>query len=568
MSFKKKMNENKLLEFQELRETVHSHCALSGTELCITRYLAGDTPFDESWKSLLFQLNTLHFGYRSNIKALLNDSIVNNNPQEAKIALQPIFDVLNSLKSVGLSPQSTPRQIKNIKRRLNAPKNPKRFLLQALERISLILIRNKKFKKIVDRSTLATFQKCKQFKEAGLKGIITPYSGGNLLNYTKQSNKRRISELVERVSGTCDYYQHDCGFYALGMVITASSAHHPFDGGGRVSQAWVDAGRPSPLDTYNTLQKSWQRTRSVCSNLGLTLRGLMTSEPNKMGVPHLNLLLFFPSEKDAKLAESQIRRIFLKDDKEIDPKKLTAEALAIRISSFPVKEPKKWGFYITKSSRGQYEEDQELGVTLSTDQSPKSLGFNITKTSAEIDYERIDTWHETWGIRRHNFFGQLPIYYWRSLQRLPLAALHAAQSSYDLPASVIKLWEHASAKKYVEGSNQFIKGEYSYRDFLLLTESTSIHFYRKRYGESSALQQVLELKNKEYKPKPDRFTIQIFDLENPHLNIELWRHKYEYIACGFGFSNTNRSYKRYLLQLRITLLKKTAVVSGIEKIPP
>ena len=40
MSFKKKMNENKLLEFQELRETVHSHCALSGTELCITRYLA------------------------------------------------------------------------------------------------------------------------------------------------------------------------------------------------------------------------------------------------------------------------------------------------------------------------------------------------------------------------------------------------------------------------------------------------------------------------------------------------------------------------------------------------
>ena len=134
------------------------------------------------------------------------------------------------------------------------------------------------------------------------------------------------------------------------------------------------------------------------------------------------------------LKRGDYNHVFLKDDPDQIKTSGFSKSSSIRIFSNPLEHALAWGLYITKNHRVDTDHHPSLNLRSETDQ---FIDFN-----SKVDYERVRCWHETWGIRRYNFFGQKPIYFWREIQQVSSEMVHHAKAKLgSLPSGFTALWQ-------------------------------------------------------------------------------------------------------------------------------
>lgn len=496
----------------------------------------------------ILRLNALPSCYRHYLRRKLHPLLETGiNELAIQSFMQPFTAILDQLKSYQLHLYSKPAALRATSKRYKI--NALKLVTQSNEKV-LNHLRQKLSKKIVHHSTLLINKNYKSETENGLKKMMPKHGKLSLYDLSKQAEKRLNAELVERIKGLCGYYQDHLNYYALSVVITPSSKHHPYDFRGEKSKLWEQAGSPTPLDTYQMMQKSWKKVRARCAKQKILLKGLMTPEPNQQGVPHLNFLLFFPSKIDADAALEIMHHVFLKDDPDQIKTSGFSKSSSIRIFSNPLEHALAWGLYITKNHRVDTDHHPSLNLRSETDQ---FIDFN-----SKVDYERVRCWHETWGIRRYNFFGQKPIYFWREIQQISSEMVHHAKAKLgSLPSDFTALWQSASGKVLHSQGSTFSK--YSYRDFLMLTEpedfsfKDSIHHLTPCHTTPSII-----LERRPYPNDPQRFFLLIHCTADPKKpaflykrnDLVLFNQYLESIEAG-----KTHVWSRFKLQLFITLLK-------------
>lgn len=419
------------------------------------------------------------------------------------------------LKSRGLSVGSGPSQIAQAKKHpQNANTNIKQLFLQELEIIDLLLCRHKNDRSIVSQLTLATHTRYASFMEAGLRSIHTPYATSSLYTLKEERQNRLVAELVERLKGICGYYHIDCDYKALSAVITAPEEYQLFGSDQYALRALSPTREPAltPRQVHQTLQDNWKKVRAALQAKGIKTKGLTTTEPNQVGLPHFNLLLFFKTQKQMDSAVLILQKHFGGD-------RDSKHQLQINTN---IDNPLRWAYYITKNIRKEKE--------------------------TEVIDPRIKVWHETWGIRRYNFFGQQPIQHFRDLQNLSQERLNQADTAHQLSPVFIKLWQSASSQPFA--GTKSLKHIYSYRTFLKLTETDHI--------ADLATSSVLPTIRFEKLPlhSTGHYALKIIDNSKPRLHIRLSKIRSilsKTIKDKVSGKDLKKSYVKYTVQLYVII---------------
>lgn len=485
--------------------------------LTLSQYLHCSPDFLKKCEQYLRPLNELQPHYRSSLKRSLMPFINEEDVVGLRALLSPLLQSINLLKSRGLSVDSGPRQIAQAKKHpQNTNTNIKQLFLQELEKIDLLLCRHRNDRSIVSQLTFTTHKRYQSFVEAGLRSITTPYTSSSLYVLKEERQERLVAELVECLQGTCSYYQSDCGYAALSAVITAPAEHQLFSSNRHALRA-LGANRKStitPRDVHRVLQKKWKRVRSAFQAKGIKTIGLATTEPNQIGLPHLNLLLFFKKQEEMNSAALILKKYFGSERNEVE------HQLFINKN---IENPLRWAYYITENIRKE-------------------------KYPEVID-PRIKIWHEIWGIRRYNFFGQLPIQHFRDLQNLSQTNLEKADNVHQLSSVFINLWQSASAQPFAgsKSSDQ----TYSYRNFLLLTETDHIV-----HSATSGTLPAISFEKHLIQPASGQYALKIIDRSKPQLHIRLCRTRSilsKTIKDKVSGKDLNKNYVKYTIQLYVII---------------
>lgn len=411
------------------------------------------------WDLLLKGLSMLPRQWYSQTYNIIEPYIVENNIPGAYERLKEVYETIEYFEDYGLS---FTYHIANIsaafqglsfeeKTRFKTQSLFEQYIIRRIEECGRILLIHQ-----MERSAVTSMgrrllnQRHRNQAQLRNRTLAKNALYGTLSTISDAQKKRRAAETPHRAQALTDYYVEDCGYRALGVVITPGPEHSP--GYGQIlNPDWIAAGKPTPKDTHELMMKNWSILRASCAQDHVPLTGFRTVEPFRSGTPHYNFLFFFRCEHDEKIFLCHLHRIF-PEIKFGGLKKVQDQRVRIIKSDGS---PHKWSHYIQKSL-----------PRLITDGSDQKVNESHKKLKSD---SIGSSWCRIWNIRQYDFFGQKNIKYWRLLKyiRNPSKLLRSANVS-----DAIKDLFIAARGETIVINNEPVHTPCNYRHFLRLTECT------------------------------------------------------------------------------------------------
>ncbi|CAH0535464.1 hypothetical protein VST7929_03038 [Vibrio stylophorae] len=191
----------------------------------------------------------------------------------------------------------------------------------------------------------------------------------------------------------------ESGHVAMFYTVTAPSRFHVYRGDD-VNPNWLEAGKPSVLDTHEHLMGVHKNFGRELSKLDIKIYGMRIVEPHHDGTPHHHMLYFMRAEHQ-KTVTSLLRRYALQDSPtEKGARKYRFKSVRI---DFKRKRGSAVGYvakYLSKNIDGAHIESDRV-----TDKSGKDAAASV------VAFARLN------GIRQFQFIGGPSITAWRELRR-------------------------------------------------------------------------------------------------------------------------------------------------------